>query len=334
MLEEVVALAPAFARGWTTLAYCQALTLFRYRDEAAAVGLTRKRVVEAAETALRLDPHMGRAYQALSWIEPPAAYRDREALCDKALAAAPNDAEVLAGSAGFCGVVGRLREALAYARRAHELDPLEPLATSVLGLQLGLAELVEERDRLNDEALARWPDHETLTGNAMITAARLGDRAKIERLISALPPAAARQVALQDAIFFARNLIERDPKSIEGWLEKQRAELARTGMIPLVVPVWLDGLGLTDEAFELIDKASFAYMFAWERTAPRELLYAGGVFNRHLVQDPRFPRLCAKLGLCDYWIETGKWPDCADEVPYDFRAEARKAAAEGLAPHV
>jgi hypothetical protein len=47
-----------------------------------------------------------------------------------------------------------------------------------------------------------------------------------------------------------------------------------------------------------------------------------------LMRDPRFIGLCAKLGLCDYWVATGRWPDCADLVAdaYDFRAEARRRA--------
>ena len=43
-------------------------------------------------------------------------------------------------------------------------------------------------------------------------------------------------------------------------------------------------------------------------------------------QDRRFVRFCAKLGFCDYWLQTGYWPDCADELApyYDFRAEVRR----------
>src|SRR5262249_46044022 len=44
-----------------------------------------------------------------------------------------------------------------------------------------------------------------------------------------------------------------------------------------------------------------------------------------LRQDPRFARVCAKLGLAAYWQSTGTWPDCAGEVPYDFKAECAKA---------
>jgi hypothetical protein len=31
------------------------------------------------------------------------------------------------------------------------------------------------------------------------------------------------------------------------------------------------------------------------------------------------------LTLVEFWTETGKLPDCADEVPYDFKAECEKA---------
>ena len=48
-----------------------------------------------------------------------------------------------------------------------------------------------------------------------------------------------------------------------------------------------------------------------------------------LRRDPRFVTLCAKLGLRDYWTNTGRWPDCADPgaLPYDFKAECRRMAA-------
>ena len=42
--------------------------------------------------------------------------------------------------------------------------------------------------------------------------------------------------------------------------------------------------------------------------------------------DPRFVRLCARLGLVEYWLATGKWPDCVGEVPYDFKAECAAIA--------
>jgi hypothetical protein len=56
----------------------------------------------------------------------------------------------------------------------------------------------------------------------------------------------------------------------------------------------------------------------------------GMIFGRllcpEMMNDVRFVSLCAKLGLCDHWVETDRWPDCASFVPYDFRAEARRLA--------
>jgi hypothetical protein len=46
---------------------------------------------------------------------------------------------------------------------------------------------------------------------------------------------------------------------------------------------------------------------------------AVAVLGRVLVgksrEDPRFLDICARAGMVDYWLETGLWPDCADEVP-------------------
>jgi hypothetical protein len=46
-----------------------------------------------------------------------------------------------------------------------------------------------------------------------------------------------------------------------------------------------------------------------------------------LRSDPRFARLCAKLGFAQYWSETDRWPDFAREVAalYDLEAECRLA---------
>ena len=51
-----------------------------------------------------------------------------------------------------------------------------------------------------------------------------------------------------------------------------------------------------------------------------------------LQRDIRFVQLCAKLGLCDYWVQSGTWPDCAEQLSdyYDFKAEVRRAVAAAV----
>ena len=331
MLEEVVARAPSFARGWATLALRKAVALHFHRDEAVAAGVTRDQVLEAAQTALRMDPDMGPAYQALGWLEPSAAYRNREALVEQALAVSPNDAGVLSSAGAFYGIVGRLREGLSLARQAYELDPLEPEVANILGISFLLVGRVEESGRVYDAALARWPESESVVANTIASNARRGYRAKVEALIDKWSAAAAANAMLRNAIWFARNLLDPNPAAIREFLDEQQRKLAPTDAVPIGAALRLHALGLTEEAYELLDKGSFAFMFDRALAGPSLSQYPGAIFGQHnkaFFVDSRFPRLCAKLGLADYWVATGKWPDCADEVPYDFRAEVRRLARD------
>jgi tetratricopeptide (TPR) repeat protein len=334
-LEEVVARAPAFARAWAFLAHGRAITLLFWGDEAGAAGMTPDQATQAAETALQLDPGMGLAYAALADLEPWAAYAAREALHEKGLAAAPNDADVVAQVTRHLNTVGRVQEGLALARRAYELDPLSPIVVNMLGINLHIAGQIDEACRVMDAALERWPDLRFLAANAMQYAAHRGDRARVEDLIRSWQADAAGDAMLQNAIRLSGNLLSPDPETIQAMLREQQDALARTGTVLLNIPVSLHWLGLRDEPFDLLEQASFARLFRRGGT-PSVAMVPGVIFNRlyGFYRDPRFPRLCAKLGLADYWVETGKWPDCADDVDYDFRAETRKAAADGPARRV
>jgi TolB-like protein len=331
-LEEVVRRAPAFARGWATLAAMRATTLLFYRDAAAVAGVTPEQAAEAAETALRLDPHMGQAYQALANIEPWAAYAVRQALNDKALAAAPNDVGVLADAGRFHHTVGRVREALALVRRAHELDPLSSSAAIILSITLRAAGEMGEAQRVTEAALERWPDNLMIAANTILFGAQQGDQPRVETLIRAWSSAATENPTLRQMIRWAQIAMRPDAESLRTMLEEQRDELTRTGTVSLFEPLMLYRMGLADEAFELLDKASFAHLFRRDGTTPAGHIAPGAIFipAHGLYRDRRFPRLCAKLGLADYWIQTDKWPDCAEEVPYDFRAEiGHTVSAEG-----
>jgi hypothetical protein len=108
-----------------------------------------------------------------------------------------------------------------------------------------------------------------------------------------------------------------------------RNQLSRTGSVRLDSLFAAVQLGLKEEVFQAVDEASFAPMF--ETQGPLAGGWSPGLLfmtqaNRAMIEDPRFVGLCAKLGLCDYWLRSGLWPDCADEVPYDFRAESRRLA--------
>jgi len=48
---------------------------------------------------------------------------------------------------------------------------------------------------------------------------------------------------------------------------------------------------------------------------------------RHFLRDPRFWPLAVRLGLVDYWLDTGQWPDFCREadLPFDCKEKAQTA---------
>jgi hypothetical protein len=128
----------------------------------------------------------------------------------------------------------------------------------------------------------------------------------------------------------ARTLRDPQRQLLERAMERARQELERSGTLALDRLASLCTLGLVDEAFDLIDRASFGYMFDPELSWASGPLSAGFIFSRGgnaaMMADVRFVGLCAKLGLADYWAATEQWPDCAGDAPYDFRAETRRLA--------
>ena len=86
-------------------------------------------------------------------------------------------------------------------------------------------------------------------------------------------------------------------------------------------------LDFVDESYELLDRDKLGPSGGPKDTlgyfAYRTPLLFLAAFPK-LSADPRFVKLCARLGLVEYWLTTQSWPDCADVVPYDFRAECEK----------
>jgi len=127
-------------------------------------GETRAKVIGAARKALELDPELAEAYVQLAdvhqkqwqWAEAEAEYK-------RALELKPNDAVAHLGFANWLMCRGRTEEALAWSRRARELDPF-----GVSGASLGwimfharrydeaIRELRSVLSVHSDDAMAHW----------------------------------------------------------------------------------------------------------------------------------------------------------------------------------
>jgi TolB-like protein/Tfp pilus assembly protein PilF len=91
----------------------------------APTSETRPKVIRAARKALDLDPGLAEAHALLGTVlGKEFQWADAEAEYKEALALSPNNSVAHVGYADWLASHGRMDEALAWARRARELDPL------------------------------------------------------------------------------------------------------------------------------------------------------------------------------------------------------------------
>jgi adenylate cyclase len=323
LLEQVVSAAPTFARAWGVLAFERAWWLLI--DDARDDGSARARATRTAETALALAPGVGLAYQALSYLEPPNHYQARETFQRKALEVAPNDPQVLMLYSRFCHTVGRLDEALVCARQAYDLEPFDVEVGSHYAASLIDVDRYQEGIKLWQEHIARWPESEGAAQMFTFWAAANQDWDRFDALATLTAAKGWQSPWTLDAIKYSSKLRDEDAEFWRLTLDQTGQTIAATGTVQLEMLTYLHAAGLQEAVFELIEHAP-------DNLHPTGVMNPGVIFfvhNRPMIRDIRFVGLCGKLGLCDYWVKSNSWPDCAEGgvLPYDFKAESRKLAA-------
>ena len=132
----------------------------------------------------------------------------------------------------------------------------------------------------------------------------------------------------QDGLAFIHAKREPTPARIDGWRRALETHVERTGCVDVSRLVYSAHLGLVDEAYRAAETARLGPAGTRDDIMGPDGYRTSLLFQAtmpELRNDPRFPRLCARLGLVEFWMATGKWPDCAEQVPYDFRSECGKA---------
>ena len=326
--ERAVDLAPDMAAGWSWVAHLRVKYAVFERGEAAFAPL-RDKALEAVKRALDLDPATSLPRIALSQLEPFAAFAKREALIDEALTATASDSVALMEKSVLLSTVGRYDDSLPPARLAATLDPAMASAVGRCGILQLFQGNWREGHAILDGMRARWPGYGV--NLAAPGAAHEGNWAKLDELASHVAEHGVRGALGTTALMFAQAVRAGDEGFANLVQAVVEAEITRLGAASLEKLYVLSTMGRTDLAFDMADRSSYAAMFE-----PGTFYMAGGhnidflcslSHNRPMIEDPRFIGLCAKLGLTGYWVGTGRWPDCADEVPYEFRAEARRLAA-------
>ena len=319
LFRKVVEREPGFAPGWAKYALVTEAVGKGYPPDQAAVAMVQARA--AAEKALQLDPRQGLAYAALADMTPPQHLWEQQALLQKGLSVAPDNADLDYVESDLLVRVGRQHDALAYAQRAASLDPLQFNYFLSLSTCLAIEGRVAEARGVIERAMAAWPGNGDVLQGQIAFEARWGDPDRAVMLLDdpKSRPAGMESAQADDWRQFALARKSHDPKVAAAYARGILTQVASGGMDPDRALIRLNSLGATDAAFTVAAQAN-------PEALDTEGLFRSAPGGTPMWRDPRFLPLAGRLGLGGFWRRSGLWPDfCeAPDRPYDCRAETAR----------
>jgi adenylate cyclase len=328
-IAAVEQLSPDSAEAWGTVAKVRATQ--RWTTGRAQGPELREAAQAAAERALTIDPANGAAHKALFLLEPPAGrFLAREKQLERARVARPEDGELLWALYVHYLSVGRLDLSGQMAEEAYRIDPLRPMNVIGYANSLYTAGETTQAMALMRHAIDRWPTDATIFVIAIWTAGVHNELDFVDAILksdwqSRYPERAQffvnRVVGVVKGILNAPDhLLQESLRHIERSSSKGEAPI---GYVALCAFLGAD----LDALYDVVDHMPIERLREPDALLP-PLDGLPNLFlriNARLRQSPRFVQLCRRLGLVDYWQETGKWPECVDEVSgyYNFLDEAR-----------
>ncbi|MFM5948811.1 MAG: winged helix-turn-helix domain-containing protein [Novosphingobium sp.] len=333
-LRKVTARAPHFAAGWATLAYRRA-ELAMHSPYAARAALRDEIAQDLAEGEAR-DPLHPDLLAARWLLTPPyGALARQEVVLTIGAAINPDFVDLLTTRAYFLECAGRSAEAVEEAERAARLDALNPFAVGLLGQALWFAGNHDRAIAMLEFVRNKWPDSHHSVAVLIQAYVHRQDWAAVDRLTQ---PARLAVHPLREhvgVVAFARVMRSSDARHRRAMFEMIRKRADDSGCIDPQVAVVAAELGFVDETYDLLARSRFGPCGGPHDVmgthAYRTLLLFPQAYQA-LRADPRFVAVCARLGLVKYWLDSGHWPDCADQVPYDFRAACIRAADTPVDP--
>ena len=324
LLELATRRAPEFDQAWGRLAYLRAWLHF-YQPFADRPALA-ERVAREADHALSLDPESVEAMTARLFVIPPFGRFVEANEVLEGIRRAPGSDGMRRYIGWYLRMFGWVREALEETERAYRLDTLDPMSANLVALARMAAGRVDEAVPVYEDLVERIPDMSFPVSSLLRAYTLQQDWAAVDRLLALAEERQMRE--FQEGLPFIRAKREPTPENIGAWLKELETQVDKSGSVDVSRLVYAAHLGLVEDAYRIAGKARLGPAGTDDdimgpdgyRTS---LMFQAGM--PELRNDPRFIHLCARLGLVEFWTATGKWPDCADEVPYDFRVECAKA---------
>ena len=326
VLELVTTRAPQFAAAWGRLAYLRAF--LRFYQPFAERAASAAQVNREAGHALSLDAQNLDAMAAQYFVIAPFGHFVESDAALARLRRAPGTGDGQRYIGWALRHFGWMREALTATEQAYRLDVLDPMSANLLALARMAAGDIADAIPLFEELVERMPTMSFPVSSLLRAYAFQHDWAAVDRLLTLAEQRQLRE--FQDGLPFIRAKRDPSPAHIGAWRDELQAHVRKTGWVDVSRLVYAAHLGLVDEAYAAADAARVGPAGHADdimgpdgyRTA---LLFQAGM--PELRNDRRFAPLCARLGLVDFWLASGRWPDCASEVPYDFQRACEQARA-------
>ncbi len=324
-LREAVALDPENADAWGKLALA-----WSGAAEHAGPAVTADAVnacQASARRAIALDPRQSDAHVALTLLTPTFGdWAAAERRFNATLTVAPDHPALLGAFGVLMAEVGRMRAARSFIDRAIAVEPLSPVLHFRRTYQLWNQGRVAEADRAVDRAMQLWPRHPGLWNVRLLLFAFTGRLQSAAALLdgdssgrpSGLPSAAITLWRLSLAALGWRRA-----EDINRAVDAHLASALTGGPAAVNAILVLTQLGALDEAFAvaegyLLRRGALAGLLgtspdqlAMNDQRRRKTMMLFTAATQNLRADPRFAKLCADIGLRDYWRAAGIGPDYA-----------------------
>jgi TolB-like protein/Tfp pilus assembly protein PilF len=288
LLEAAIARDPTYAPAYADLANCYHFVAFFLGAAPASDAYARAKA--AALQALKLDPRMGAAHNALAQVrlhyewDFPGAEREFRT----ALELMPGDGSIHHWYAHYLLAMGRVEESIAETRRALESNPLNAGLAACVGWHCFFARQYDEAIEATRKSLEIDP--KAYLGHYYLAWAheKKGD---FDLGIAELQKANAILLRPSGLASLVR-IYARAGKRAEALKTlAQLQDMARKRHVPAYeMAVALAGLGESDRAFEWLDKA-------YERRDAMMVHVNWDPRFEELRSDPRFPALVRRIGL-------------------------------------
>jgi DNA-binding winged helix-turn-helix (wHTH) protein/TolB-like protein len=307
--QGVVARHPEFAFGHDVLAvaYATASERINIPDRAEAM---KEAARHEAKLTLKLDPADAGAYVVLSWMEP--SYRGREAWLLRGMKYGRHPKSPVGAlysyEAWLLSDVGRLREALSSQLVAHANDEWgAPKTAQLARAYANIGNLPAARAWIQ-KGVQLWPNHSGIRRYQRHIA---GFYEQPSEALATFNSMDAQAPAGRDENQIWRSFVKAKAAHSERLMAETTLQIREAADQEKISReneiLMLAALGETRQALEAANSTLNQRRFeSWVLFAP---------VTRNLRQNPGFVDLAARMGLIEYWRETGKRPDFCTSPP-------------------